>query len=132
MMIKFAYTILYVTDVASSISFYETAFGLQRRFISPDQDYAELVTGETTISFASKDLANTNLSEGFIESNSASKPFGIEIGFAVDDVEQTLNDALKAGALLVEKPKTKPWGQTVAYVKDIDGFLIEICTSMEG
>lgn len=131
-MIKFAYTILYVTDVTASITFYEKAFGFQRKFISPEQDYAELVTGETTLSFASKFLANSNLSNGFIESNLSSKPFGIEIGFAVDDVEKTLNNSVNAGALLVEKPKTKPWGQTVAYVKDIDGFLIEICTSMEG
>jgi lactoylglutathione lyase len=27
-------------------------------------------------------------------------------------------------------PKKKPWGQTVAYVRDLDGFLVEICTSV--
>ena len=132
LMIKFSYTILYVKNVSASISFYETAFGFQRKFISPDEDYAELLTGETTLSFASTRLANSNLSDGFTESNAASKPFGIEIGFAVEDVEKTLQNALNSGALLVEKPKIKPWGQTVAYVKDMDGFLIEICTAMEG
>ncbi|SEJ28995.1 Uncharacterized conserved protein PhnB, glyoxalase superfamily [Dyadobacter koreensis] len=130
-MIKFAYTILYVKNVSASILFYETAFGFYRKFISPDEDYAELVTGDTTLSFASMSLATSNISDGFIESNTTSKPFGIEIGFAVDDVEKTLLNALNSGALLVEKPKTKPWGQTVAYVRDIDGFLIEICTAME-
>ena len=31
-----------------------------------------------------------------------------------------------------EKPLvTKPWGQTVGYIRDIDGFLIEICTPMD-
>lgn len=131
-MIKFAYTILYVKNVAASVLFYEQAFGFQRRFISPDEDYGELVTGETTLSFASTTLAASNLSEGFMESHAANKPFGIEIGFAVENVEETLQNALSAGAILVEKPKTKPWGQTVAYVKDIDGFLIEICTPVEG
>ena len=43
----------------------------------------------------------------------------------------SLNNAIAAGATLVEKPKTKPWGQTVAYVRDPDGFLVEICTPME-
>ena len=131
-MIKFAYTILYVKDVSASISFYEAAFGFQRKFISPDQDYAELITGNTTLSFASISLASTNLTDGFLESSTAAKPFGIEIGFTVVDVETTLQNALNSGALLVEKPKTKPWGQTVAYVKDLDGFLNEICTSVEG
>ncbi len=31
---------------------------------------------------------------------------------------------------LVVEPNTKPWGQVVAYVRDLDGFLIEICTPM--
>lgn len=129
-MIKFAYTILYVKDVTKSITFYENAFGFERKFIAPGNDYGELITGDTTLSFASTELAKTNLSEGFVESSPGGKPFGIEIGFATTDVEKTYADAIKAGAVSVEKSKTKPWGQVVAYVKDPDGFLIEICTPM--
>lgn len=50
-MIKFAYTILYVEDVTKTIEFYENAFGFQRKFISPDNDYAELITGATIVRF---------------------------------------------------------------------------------
>ncbi|WP_083994044.1 hypothetical protein [Gelidibacter algens] len=32
--------------------------------------------------------------------------------------------------MIIEEPKQKPWGQIVAYIRDLDGFLIEICTSM--
>jgi len=71
------------------------------------------------------------LPDGFIESSAKGKPFGIEIGFTTTEVGKVYNEALKAGATEVEKAKTKPWGQTVAYVKDPDGFLIEICTPME-
>ena len=130
-MVKFAYTILYVQDVNRSVTFYETAFGFARKFISPDNDYGELLAGETTLSFASISLAGSNLRDGFMESSLANKPFGIEIGFTTDNVEETLNNAIAAGATLVEKPKTKPWGQTVSYVRDTDGFLVEICTPME-
>lgn len=129
-MIKFAYTILYVKDVERSISFYEKAFGFKRKFIAPGNEYGELLTGETTLSFAAVSLAKTNLSAGFIESDSSEKPFGIEIGFTTEKVEEVFNVAIKAGAVPVEKLKTKPWGQVVAYVKDPDGFLIEICTPM--
>lgn len=129
-MIKFAYTILYVQDVAKSIEFYENAFGFTRKFVTPANDYGELLVGETTLSFASKELAKSNLKEGFIESSLTDKPFGIEIGFTADNVEETVSSAIKAGAKIAEDPKTKPWGQTVAYVRDIDGFLIEICTPM--
>ncbi|MCD1117575.1 VOC family protein [Chryseobacterium turcicum] len=127
-MIKFAYTILYVQDVTRSIKFYENAFGFTIKFITPDNDYGELLVGETTLSFASTTLAKSNLKEGFIESSLTSKPFGIEIGFTTDNIEETVSKALNAGATIAADPITKPWGQTVAYVRDIDGFLIEICT----
>lgn len=129
-MVKFAYTILYVNDVTKSVEFYETAFGLTRKFVSPENDYGELLVGETTLSFASIALAKSNLSAGFTESNLANKPFGIEIGFTTENVEETIKKAKEAGAIITENPKTKPWGQTVAYLRDIDGFLIEICTPM--
>ena len=129
-MIKFAYTILYVRDVTKAVEFYENAFGFVRKFITPDNDYGELLVGETTLSFASTTLAHINLPKGFRESHLNDKPFGIEIGFTTSDVPETLETAIKAGATLVENPKTKPWGQIVAYVRDIDGFLIEICTPM--
>ena len=129
-MIKFAYTILYVKDVEKSIVFYEKSFGFARKFVTPENDYGELLAGETTLSFASIILANSNLKDGFIESSLTDKPFGIEIGFTTDNVEETVKSAVSAGGTLLQNPKTKPWGQVVAYIRDIDGFLIEICTPM--
>lgn len=130
-MVKFGYTILYVAEVEKAIEFYENAFGFARKFITPDQDYGELGTGETTISFASKKLASQNLSEGFIESSLEAKPFAIELGFITDDVGELAQKATSFGAVLVSEPKKKPWGQVVAYVRDPEGFLIEICTKVE-
>ena len=127
-MVKFSYTILYVQDVVRSLEFYEKAFGLPKKFVTPDSTYGELVTGDTTLSFASVALAASNLKAGFMQSNLNDKPFGIEIGFTTGDVAATIEEAIKAGATLVEQPKTKPWGQTVAYARDPDGFLLEICT----
>ena len=130
-MVKFGYTILYVENVEESIVFYENAFGFSRKFITPDNDYGELSTGETTISFASKKLAGQNLKEGFIESNLNNKPFAIELGLITDDVSVTVQKATSFGAILVTEPTQKPWGQIVAYIRDLDGFLIEICTEIQ-
>ena len=131
-MIKFGYTILYVENVETAIAFYENAFGFSRKFVTPENDYGELITGETTLSFASKKLAAQNLKEGFIESNLEAKPFAIEIGFITDDVTEMVQKATTFVAVLVKEPTQKPWGQIVAYVRDLDGFLIEICTEVEG
>ncbi|WP_202702922.1 VOC family protein [Flavobacterium sp. UGB4466] len=130
-MVKFGYTILYVEEVEKSVSFYENAFGFSRKFVTPEADYGELSTGETTLSFASKELAAQNLKDGFIESKPEQKPFAIELGFITDDVEELVQKAIGAGATLVKEPAQKPWGQVVAYVRDPDGFLIEICTPMQ-
>ena len=121
-MIKFAYTILYVEDVLRTINFYEQAFGFSQKFVTPDNSYGEVISGETTLSFASKTLALSNLKDGFTESNLNEKPFGIEIGFTTNDVQATINQAIEAGAILYAAPKEKPWGQVVGYVRDLDGF----------
>jgi len=131
-MIKFQYTILYVEDVKKSIEFYENSFGFERKFITPENDYGELNTGETTISFASKTLATSNLKNGFIESNISQKPFAMELGLVTDEVEKYIQQAIQNGAKIEQEAKQKPWGQTVAYIRDIDGFLIELCTPMHG
>ena len=131
-MIKFQYTILYVEDVTKSIEFYENSFGFERKFITPENDYGELNTGEKTISFASKTLATSNLKNGFVESNISQKPFAIELGLVTDDVEKYIHQAIQNGAIIEQEAKQKPWGQTVAYIRDIDGFLIELCTPMHG
>ena len=127
-MVRFGYTILYVKNVTTSIEFYEKSFGFERKFITPENDYGELETGHTTISFASIELAKSNLNNGFMESKLNKKPFAIELGLVTDNVNEVVKMAENNGATILEEPKEKPWGQTVAYLRDIDGFLLEICT----
>jgi uncharacterized glyoxalase superfamily protein PhnB len=127
-MVKFGYSILYVSDVSRAIGFYERAFGFNRKFITPENDYAELDTGQTTLAFVLKDLAHSNLRNGFLESDLSNKPFAMELGLVTDHVAETVERARQEGAIVLEEPIQKPWGQTVAYLRDPEGFLIEICT----
>lgn len=128
---KFAYTILYVEDVSATITFYENAFGFSKKFITPEGDYGELLSGETTIAFANTALGNSNFKAGFIKSNPTNKPFGIELAFTTESIEADYAQAIKAGAIEVAAITEKPWGQKVSYVKDINGFLIEICSPIK-
>jgi lactoylglutathione lyase len=129
-MVNFSYTILYVADVPQALAFYEQAFGLKPRFLHESEQYAEMETGATTIAWAAIDLAKSNLPQGFQENNLANLPSGIEVGFVTDEVEATFASAVKAGAAVVVEPKVKPWGQTVAYVRDLDGVLVSINSPM--
>jgi uncharacterized glyoxalase superfamily protein PhnB len=74
------------------------------------------------------ELANSNLKKGFLVSKQSDKPFGIELGLVTDNVQEIIDKAVELGAIVVESPIQKPWGQTVGYIRDIDGFLLEICT----
>jgi lactoylglutathione lyase len=128
MAMKFGYTIIYVTDVLSSLTFFETAFGFSKKFIDPSGDYGELETGGTTLSFAAHTLGEANLPDGYVSVESSIKPLGIEIALITDSVEIAHQKAILAGALELKPPLKKPWGQTVSYVRCPDGTLIELCT----
>jgi len=121
---------MYVQDVVESLEFYEKAMDFERKFLTEEHDYGEIRSGETIIAFASKQLANSNLSNGFMVATQSGKSFPIEMAFTTDDVQETVDKLLAHGGKLEEAPKAKPWGQKVAYVRDINGFLLEICTPM--
>ena len=127
---RFAYTLLYVRDVSRSLAFYESAFGLQRRLLHESGLYGELDTGATTLSFVGHELAQSNLPDGFQPSDPRRPPAAFEVAFATADVPAAYDRAVSAGAAPVTAPKTKPWGQTVAYVRDLDGHLVELCTPL--
>ena len=111
-----------------SVAFYEDAFGLRRRFVHEAGMYAEMDTGATTLAFAANGLAKSNLPCGFRENSPLSAPAGFEVGFTTGDVQAAYDRALDAGAIPVTPPTTKKWGQTVAFVRDKDGIVVELCT----
>lgn len=125
---KFGYTLFYVADVPRTMDFYEKAFGLKKGFTA-EGEYGEMITGETKLGFVNHKTAG---SHGFAYQNAnlKEKPFAFEIGFVSQDVEGAYNNAVRNGATPVSPPKKKPWGQLVSYVRDCNGFLIEICSPM--
>ncbi len=125
---KLGYTILYVADVASSLSFFERAFGLKQRFLHESGTYGELDTGETTLAFAAHELGDVNFPGGHVRADSSALPLGMEVGLVTRDVSAAHVRALREGAIELSAPTLKPWGQVVSYVRAPDGCLIEICT----
>lgn len=126
------YTILYVKDVPASLGFYEKAFGLSRRFLHDEagKAYGELETGAARLAFASLPLVQDHLKDGVTIAAPDQPPLGFEVALVTPDVQALYDRALKAGAASVTPPETKPWGQIVAYVRDRNGFLVELCTPL--
>jgi len=118
---RYASTILYVPDVAAAVAFYTRAFGLEPGFADPGGTYATLAGEGGTLAFASHDQAASGVGE---EGRAA--PAGFEVWVEAEDVPGAVQRALAAGAQLVRAPERKPWGQTVAYVRDPNGTLVEL------
>jgi uncharacterized glyoxalase superfamily protein PhnB len=55
---------------------------------------------------------------------------GAEVGFVTEDVPASYKRAVQAGATPLVEPTTKPWGQVVSYVRDLNGFIVEICSAV--
>lgn len=123
------YVILYVANVEATIDFYEKAFGLPLNFLHESKDYADLNTGSTKLAFVSEAFAEQNITS-CSKNSLANKPAGFELTLVVTDVAAAYKKALQAGALGVQEPQEKPWGQEVAYVRDMNGVLVELCTKM--
>ena len=122
------YVILYVTDVAASLAFYEKAFGLTKRFFHDDHGkaYGELETGATRLAFASVALAKEHLKQEVVAASPNKPPLGVEISLTTPDVPALFKRAVNVGATAVSESATKPWGQTTAHVRDNSGFLVEL------
>ncbi|MDN0083688.1 VOC family protein [Crenobacter sp. SG2305] len=129
---KFGYTIIYVPDVAASLRFFETAFGLKQRFLHESGTYGELDTGETTLAFAAHELGEMNFPGGHVAAHQSAQPLGFEVAFVTPDVAAAHAVALSAGAVEMVAPVQKPWGQIVSYLRCPDGVLVELCTPVGG
>jgi uncharacterized glyoxalase superfamily protein PhnB len=127
----FGYTIVYVDDVAAVLDFYDRAFGIETRFVVDTGDYGELETGGTALAFASHGLGAANLSSGYVRAD-GTQPLGFELAFVTPDVASAFERAIQAGAVAIAEPQVKPWGQTVAYVRSIEGSVVELASPING
>jgi len=129
--VKFGGTLIYVPDVDAALTFYERAFGALRRFADPGGMYGEIDGEGAVLGFVRYDLAESNLPNGFRKNDPAEKPAGIEVAFEANDVDAAYKTALAGGATAESPPTDKPWGQRIAYVRDLNGVLVELGSPMQ-
>ncbi|KAI3423639.1 VOC domain-containing protein [Psidium guajava] len=123
----FAYTVVYVKDVAKSVAFYAKAFGYAGRRLDESHRWGELESGQTTIAFTPLHQRETDDLTGVVhtpESRRDRPP--IEFCFAYRDVDAAYKRAVESGAVPVSEPEEKEWGQKVGYVRDLDGIVVRM------
>ncbi|XP_076916250.1 uncharacterized protein LOC143575879 [Bidens hawaiensis] len=123
----YAYTVVYVKDVAKSLEFYGKAFGASVRRLDDSHRWGELESGRTTIAFTPVHQRETDDLTGKVEEHkSKGQRNQLEICFAYADVDDAYKRAVENGAEAVSKPEEKEWGQKVGYVRDIDGIVVRM------
>ncbi|KAF5184312.1 Lactoylglutathione lyase family protein [Thalictrum thalictroides] len=123
----FAYTVVYVKDVAKSVAFYAKAFGYNVRRLDESHRWGELESGQTTIAFTPLHQHETDEVTGSVQvpkTNWERNP--VEVCFAYSDVDAAYKRAVENGAVPVQEPEDRQWGQKVGYVRDMDGIVVRI------
>ena len=134
MTISLGYIIFTVPDVSAALVFYRNAFDLEQKMLTPERDYGELATGAVTLAFVAEELSASNLDAagGFTRLDPNRPPVGASVTLLSDDVPAAVAKAAAAGATVYVEPTVKPWGQTVAYLVDPSGVLLEVATPIAG
>jgi lactoylglutathione lyase len=122
---RLSFAIVYVKSIKDSVAFYEKAFGLKCTMLHESGLYAEMETGNTTLGFSQHQLIDF-LKIDYQQSTLSTPPFGVQITFEPEDVDRAYEHALYCGAKAVKAPEVMPWNWKCAYLRDIDGFLIEL------
>ncbi len=110
---------LLVEDLSKSREFYETKLGL--RVNSEDIGFVDYKLGESPLALFEKKFADAMFQKKFMRPSG-----GVVIALQVDDVGKACERLKEKGVAIFEGPKQTSWGQTVAYLHDPDGHIIEI------
>lgn len=122
---RFDHAGLVVRDVAASTAFYRDTLGLEvveRPAFSFDG--AWLRSGDAVIHLLEENVGNGQAGERVeaVEHPSRTR----HLAFEVDDCEQAAALLQDAGQEIVVGPKFRPDGAVQAYLRDPDGYLIEL------
>ncbi len=124
---KLGYIIIYVENVPETVAFYQRAFDLQVRFVHESTLYAEMETGQTALAFSAiEDVVANGIAAS--PNRLDQLPGAFEICLVNKDVQGVFDQAVQNGCVPLMNPTEKPWGQVVAYVRDLNGCLIELAS----
>lgn len=110
---------LIVDELTKSREFYEAKLGFTVN--SEDTGFVDYRLGETPLALFQKSDATAMFPEKYMQRGSSAV-----IALAVDNVQKECDHLVQLGVDIFEQPKMTPWGQTVAYLHDPDGYIIEL------
>lgn len=124
--IKYVSSVLFVSDVNVSRSFYENILGQK-----VELDHGECVTFSAGFAIMLGNFAHKIIFNGQDVGPSPKQNTGIELYFETDDIEGVRDSLRKQGIRFIHDIVEQPWGQRVLRVYDPDMYIIEFGEPME-
>ncbi|MDB5101862.1 MAG: glyoxalase [Cyanobacteria bacterium RYN_339] len=119
MTVQFLHTKLRVRSLDAAVAFYQAAFGYELRSRRPGPGTSEIAFLTLAGQAAELQLAQ--------DVDDLPVPLGlVHLAFKVEDLEASLAAAQAAGAALVSGPYELPSGSRVAFLRDLDGYDLEL------
>jgi len=115
---KLDYAIIFVSDMARSVSFYRDKLGLPVKFESPK--WTEFATEGCTVALHLSDAKKTERPQ------TAAIAGRCQPGFHVPDLDAFHQRMLAAGTTCLEPPKDQHFGMKLATYADPDGLPITV------
>ena len=117
-----------INDFDKAFDFYTNILGLSVKTVDKENKFAEVKLGELVIALLTKETLEGMCGyENFSTSEKPSNIFAVE----VSDVKIATEQLKAKGVEFIQEPKTTPWGQKVAYFRDIEGYIWEISEKFE-
>lgn len=118
---------IWVEDVAASVAFYKQAFELTATQVDLENGFALIAAGGVDLQFADERAAGRT-GVAFRPNRPTSEAAACQLALVADDVEAAYEKAVAAGADPVVPVTAMPWGQRVGYLRDLNGFLVEMAS----
>lgn len=121
------YVVLFVENLERSLAFYTQRLGLPVRHRA--EGYVELAVEGPKFGL----LERWRLPALVGEAESGTPPSGThesEVAFLVDNIDEVYARLCALGVAFLRAPEDRPWGQRTAYLKDPDGYLIELAQNL--
>jgi lactoylglutathione lyase len=127
-----AFPIIYVVDLAASLTFYRDLLGFTETYRYPPDGTAEFVVlslgQNSTLALASATDGQVGAHGRHIRLGAGSQ---LDLCVYTDDVDQAIDELRRHRVPVLVEPADQPWGERMAYVTDPGGHPIMICAAAQ-
>jgi lactoylglutathione lyase len=121
----------FVADVEETLAFYNRTLDIPTYYLHPSRGYGELQTGKALLAFISRTFIEDMSLFGdipIVYPRPGEPTIGAQVTFMTEHLDEVWQKAVAAGAVVHKPPAQKPWGQTVGFLFDPNGVIVELCS----